>query len=336
MNLLRSSHLIALAGLAVAALSLSAQQKKEKAKPEPQTWEEKAAARFTGPSEEQAALIDAAVPKVPTAKPAKERRILVFYRCETFIHTSIPFANHALVSMGKRTGAYEADLADQYEVFTPENLAKYDLICFNNTTSLKPNDAQKAAILDFVKSGKGIAGIHAAADNFGDWPEGLAMMGGVFNGHPWTAGGTWAFKVDDPAHTLTAAFGGKGFWHQDEIYWYKPESFEGRDKLRVLVSLDMSRPENQKAVQNEKFKDKFTGTPEDIDVAVSWCHKVGDGRVFYTNIGHRDETFWNSTMLQHYLDGIQYALGDLSAEEMPVKGLKAAPAPETPPAPAAK
>ena len=33
------------------------------------------------------------------------------------------------------------------------------------------------------------------------------MMGGQFNGHPWTANGTWAFKVDDPTHPLNQAFG---------------------------------------------------------------------------------------------------------------------------------
>lgn len=325
MKVLRSSHLFVLAALGLAVLTLPAQ----KAKP---TWEEQKAAKFKGPNEEQKGLIEAAVPVAPTVKPATLRRVLVFFRCEGFVHGSIPYANHALVEMGKRTGAFEADLAETYDVFTKDNLAKYDVLCFNNTTHLKPNDDQKAAILDFVNSGKGVVGIHAAGDNFGDWAEGLAMIGGVFNGHPWTAGGTWAFKLDDPAHPVNAAFDGKGFWHTDEIYWYKPESFEGRDKLRVLVSLDMSRPENQKPLDSDKAKGKFSGPKDQVDVCVSWCQKVGDGRVFYTNVGHREDTFWNPTMLRHYLDGIQYAAGDLTAADTPEPGLDVALAPATAPA----
>ncbi len=298
----------------IAALGTTLAQKK---KEEPKTWPEKAAARFgDNPTDAAKEEIAANIPDA-TAKPKSDRKILAFWRCEGFIHTSIPFGNYALKQIAEQTGAFSVDLADNYSVFTKENLAQYDAILFNNTTNLVPDESQQKAILDFINNGKGIIGIHAAADNFKQWEEGIALIGGVFNGHPWTAGGTWAFKLDDPGNTLNAAFGGEGFWHKDEIYWYKPESFQGRERLRVLLSLDMSHPENAKPLQNDKFKDKVPADPTTIDVPVSWCREVGKGRLFYTNLGHNDMTFANETVLLHMLDGIQFALGDLEADAIP-------------------
>ena len=70
-------------------------------------------------------------------------------------------------------------------------MAKYDAVVLNNTTQLAiPDDGKKQALLDFVRGGKGIVGIHAATDNFYKWPEAAAMMGGLFAGHPWGGGGT--------------------------------------------------------------------------------------------------------------------------------------------------
>ncbi len=303
---------------ALLPLGLLAQNPAPEKPAKPQTWEEKAAERFgNNPTDEHKALIEAALPKA-TATPKAARRVLVFYRCEGFIHTSIPFCNHAMKKTAESTGAFAADFADQYEVFTKENLAKYDAIIFNNTTGLNPNDDQRAAILDFINGGKGIVGFHAAADNFGKWDEGIALIGGIFNGHPWGAGGTWAFKVEDPGHVLNAAFKGQGFWHKDEIYWYKPENFQGREKLRVLLSLDMSKSENQKPLENEKEQPKLAGkAPADVDVPVSWCREIGKGRLFFTNLGHNDLTFANQVVLQHMLDGIQYALKDIDADAIP-------------------
>jgi len=303
---------------------ISARDKNKKVPPP--TWKEKAAARFGDtPHPDQKAKIDAALPTA-TVQPKKDHKILVFWRCEGFIHTSIPFGNYAIEEIAKTSKVFSVDLADSYDVFTAKNLTQYDAILFNSTTHLTPNQEQRRAILDFVKGGKGIIGFHAAADNFGGWDDGIAMIGGIFNGHPWTAGGKWAFKLDDPDHPLNAAFKGKGFWHTDEIYWYKPESFQGREKLRVLLSLDMSKEKNIKQLENGRYKDKFKGAAKEVDVPVSWIHEVGKGRVFFTNLGHRDDTFWNPVVLQHMLDGIQYALGDLKADATPSAALHQKPA----------
>jgi type 1 glutamine amidotransferase len=136
----------------------------------------------------------------------------------------------------------------------------------------------------------------------------------------------YQLKCSNPEHL-------KGFWHKDEIYWYKPENFQGRDKLRVLLSLDLSKAENQKPLANDTDKEKLKGTaPADVDVPVSWCREVGKGRLFFTNLGHNDLTFANKAALQHMLDGIQYALTDLDADATPSGSVKVevAPAPEQP------
>jgi uncharacterized protein len=271
------------------------------------TWLKKKAEIFKPLSSEQMAAIENAAPSIATAAPKKERRMLVFYRCEGYVHSSIPHANLAIEAMGKKTGAFTIDLADTYDVFNTKNLEQYDAILLNSTSGMQfETPQQQNAFLDFISGGKGLAGIHAASDNFGRHPECRAIVGGEFGGHPWTADGTWAFKLNDPDHVLNHAFGGKGFWQSDEIYQYKPETFVGQNVLRVLVSLDMTQDAVSKMI---------TDGPR--EVPVSWLRKAGEGRVFYTNFGHREDTYIQPIILKHMLDGIQYALGDLDADATP-------------------
>jgi type 1 glutamine amidotransferase len=170
------------------------------------------------------------------------------------------------------------------------------------------------ALMDFIKGGKGIVGVHAATDNFYNWPKGKGwtdaseMWGGKFTGHPWTSGGTWAFKIDDPDHPLMAAFEGKNFKLSDEIYRTDAPLYS-RSKQRVLMSLDMSDPTtaNAKGVK-----------PSDADTGITWIKTWGKGRMFYCSLGHNNAIFWNPTILQHYLDGIQFATGDYKVDTTPI------------------
>jgi len=270
-------------------------------------WEKQKAERFKPISATEKQRIRAAVPNQLAAAPKAPRRVLVFYRCGGFVHTSIPHANECLAQMAEKTKAFTVDFADHYDVFTPENLSKYDAIVLNNTSKMQfPSPAQRDAFLDFVANGNGLVGIHAASDNFNRHPECLSLVGGTFAGHPWGAGGKWAFKLNDPNHVLNATFAGTGFWHTDEIYQYKPESYVGPNVLRVLVSLDMSK---------EAVSSRIDDGPR--EVPVSWIRTAGDGRVFYTNFGHREDTYANPMIVKHMLDGIQYALGDLEADATP-------------------
>ena len=254
-----------------------------------------------------------AMPAKATVEPAKSRKLLIFDLCGPggFKHSSIPYWDKALELMGLKTGAFSVVVSNDMNMFKDENLNQFDTVCFNNTTRLPFHSENTPelckSLMSFVKGGKGIVGIHAATDNFNDWPEAMEMMGGKFTGHPWGGGGTWAIKIDQPDHPLMAAFKGKGFKINDEIYRTDPPLYS-RDKQLVLMSLDMSDPTTRNV---RDFK------PTDEDTGISWIKTWGKGRVFYCSLGHNHHITWNPAVLQHILDGIQFAFGDLKVDTRP-------------------
>lgn len=257
--------------------------------------------------EELQKIIDA-MPSRATVAPKRPRKLLVFNLCKGFVHSSIPYGAKALEVMGKKTGAFEVVQSKDMSVFRPENLKQFDAVCFNNTTRLDFNEpALRKSLMDFVKGGKGIIGIHAASDNFYNWPEAAEMISGQFAGHPWVNRGTWAVKIEDAKHPLTVAFGGKDFRINDEIYRIKQLNL--RKNCHVLLRLDMTDETNITKARNLK--------PTDTDIPISWVRSYGKGRVFYCSLGHNHHIFWNPAVLRHYLDGIQFALGDLAVDTTP-------------------
>jgi len=267
------------------------------------------------PTTEELAAIDKALPTKLSVEPKNPRRILLFYKCD-YPHSSIATGIAAFEKMGQATKAFAVDSTDNPEKFSAQNLAQYDAILLNNSVGYETflNETQRQALLDFVKSGKGLIGIHAAADACKEWKPGADLMGGVFECHPWTSKGTWALKVESPLHPLNTAFGETGDFINDEIYHYRNGSFS-TDRSRVLLSLDMEQPRN---FLGSGLQQKNAGViAKENDYPVAWLHQHGKGRVFYSNLGHNHSTYWNPKVLQHYLDGIQYALGDLEADATP-------------------
>lgn len=261
-----------------------------------------------GVSDEEIAKIREAAPSECAVQPKAERHLLVFNLCQGFNHSSIPYWDKALEIMAEKSGAFKVTFSKDIAIFDTEKLKPFDGICFNNTTSLRFTDSQKEALMSFVKGGKGIIGIHAATDNFNGWPEAQHMMGGTFTGHPWTANGTWAIKIDDPTHPLMASFKELTFKLSDEIYRTDAPYYD-RTKQRVLMTLDMSdsRTANARGVK-----------PSDADTGLSWIKDYGEGRIFYGSLGHNHPITWNAAVLAHYLAGIQFALGDLECDTTPI------------------
>jgi type 1 glutamine amidotransferase len=240
-----------------------------------------------------------AMPSKPSAKPAKTRQVLVYSKPSGFKHGSIPTGIKALRIMAEMTKAFEATFTLETKEFTKEGLSKYDMIIFNNCTHVQKaftEPAQREAILGFIKSGKAFAGFHSASDGgMPQWQEYTDMIGGCFAGHPWGAGGKWPFFVEDKKHPVNKAFVNNEFMFSDEIYQYKGYD---RSNLRILIGLD-------------SVKSGKKGNSKTNDYPVSWIRSYGKGRIFYSNFGHNKATWWTPFLLQHFLDGIQWALGDI-------------------------
>ena len=270
---------------------------------------------------EQRQSIDAALPTRAPVKPKQPRRLLVVnlqmrngapVQGPSF--AALAAQNYALEQMGKRTGAYEMVVSNDTEVFRPGRIKQFDAICFCNSLGVLFDDPElKKSLLDFVAAGKGLIGIHDGLATFvqwpqyDQWPEFGRMLGGTENGgHPWD--GEMSIKVDDPTSPLTAMFGSKTFMIRDQAFQLQEPSL--RDRLHVLLSIDVN---GTVAPRRQFFKTRI----EDRDFPMSWIKPSGKGRVFFTAFGHSDYTFWNPTMLAHFLAGIQYALGDLEADDRP-------------------
>ena len=283
-------------------------------------------------SEEVIKKITEAAPAKAAAKPAKPRKLLVFTRCTGYRHSSIPVGSKALEILGTKTGAFQVTVTDDPSYFDADKLKDFDAVFMNNCSGkpLAPGKGRTAEekklekkrlknLLEFVRGGKGLAGLHAATDCMYHLPEYGQMIGGVFAGHPW---GRIYVRVDEPKHPVNAAFAPEGFKFSDEIYRFKaPYS---REKQRVLLSIDV-------------VKSKLTGHRglwANWDHGLSWVKSCGKGRVFYMAFGHRHEIFWNKMILRHLLDGVQFTLGDLAGDTTagppcPEKPTKAS-APATP------
>lgn len=277
------------------------------------------------PTKKELKKMEKAMPQKPSVQPEKKRNVLVFSVSWGYVHQSIPFGKKAFELLGKKTGAYEATVSDDISMFEMENLEKFDAVIFNNTNneiflpedfdSLSNEGKEKAAKYDkklkenfvnFLKSGKGLAVLHAGVASFRKWEEFGEIIGARFDNHPWNSGSTVTLKADEPDHPIVKAFEGKPFEVTDEIYQVKaPYS---RDNLRVLLTIDTTRTDM--TVKNIHRADG--------DFAMSWIKNYGKGRVFYNALGHERHIFWNPAILQHLLDGIQFVLGDLKCETTPV------------------
>jgi type 1 glutamine amidotransferase len=251
--------------------------------------------------------ITAALPARPVVVPRKARKLLVFWRADAILHKGgVPAANTAIELLGKKTGAFEAHFTRDFEALDPAVLARYDALVLNSTAHLVIPEPAKKALLDYVTGGGGIVGIHAAIDTFKKWPEGAAIIGATFGGHPWGPSGSWQVRLEEPGHPLLRAWGGKDFKMHDEFY--ELAAPYDRSDRRVLMSLDVRDPATAGVTPLHR---------SDKDFAVSWIKRHGRGRVFYCMFGHIGEPFQSRAVLAYYLDGIQYALGDLEVDASP-------------------
>ena len=143
------------------------------------------------------------------------------------------------------------------------------------------------------------------------WPEWNRIIGGYFKWH-WNDPQVITVKIDDPKSPLTAMFKGREWEIRDETYTFNQESFS-RENVRVLTSVNYD-----KMSVEDKAKEPAPQRT-DHDYALSWVRREGKGRLFYEAHGHGERNYAVTPFLEHVLAGVQYAIGDLKADDTPVK-----------------
>ncbi|NLC56285.1 MAG: hypothetical protein GX774_05555 [Armatimonadetes bacterium] len=226
-------------------------------------------------------------------EPFAARHQLLYYSlCTGFRHDIINYSHGVLKQIGRESGAFKVTVCEDAAKITPEYLAQFDAILLYTTGTPFPTPEAKQALLDFVNGGKAVIGVHSATDTHYDWPEFGALMGAYFDGHPWTQ--EVGIRVDDPNHPATRMIP-EGWKVTDEIYQFRDWS---RDKVHMLLSLDNRTVDVNK--EGVKRADK--------DFAVAWCKEVGQGRLFFTSLGHTKEVWDDPIFRQHLLHGILWAV----------------------------
>jgi len=294
------------------------------------------------------ALLAGLAAAADAADPAKPKRLLLVTHSGGFMHDSIGVAEQVLKEIGPKNGfevtcyRFTADpdakvkvkkkidgkevvveeqalqaYSDKYRVTTGEQgkpgedvtkeqcgrinastLKDFDVVLFFTTGKPKGDPFPPALTEDeekdlhaWVKAGHAFAGTHCATDTLYTTPYG-DLIGALFQTHP--AQQKIRLKVEDPKHPAAKSFT-DGMDYFDEWYIFRDAPYS-RDKLHIILSMDPT-----------SFKPNYVR--KDSDYAISWCHEVGQGRVFYTSMGHRRETWRDPRFQESLIGGLKWTLG---------------------------
>jgi type 1 glutamine amidotransferase len=230
----------------------------------------------------------------PFAAHAQPRRNRLLYLTHSagYRHEAIPLSRTILSRLGENSGLFDVTETEHATELTTENLARHAAVMFFTTGDLPMSVAQKAALLEFVRSGHGFVGVHSATDTFYEWPDYGALIGGYFDGHPWHQ--SVRIAVPDPADALVS-FLGRSFEIKDEIYQIRDFDEQGS---HVLMRLD----EDSVDLRRDGVHQRSYGWP------LAWTRSYGQGRVFYTALGHEEAVWRDARYQQLLLNAIRWSM----------------------------
>ena len=231
--------------------------------------------------------------------PAADFDALVFSKTLLFRHPSITNGIAAIKQLGAENH-FHVDATEDAACFTRSNLARYRVVIFLSTSGDILNGDQQAAFRDFIERGGGLAAIHAAVAGEvateGSWPWYGEALCARFTNHSAIVQAT--VTIEDRKNPSTVPLP-EHWMRTDE--WYNFISAP-RGCARVLASLDETT---------------YKGGSMGPDHPVSWCRRVGKGRIWYTALGHTEASFTEPLFLKHLLGGIQLAAGTKPADFKP-------------------
>lgn len=216
-----------------------------------------------------------------TTTSSAQKKVLIFSKTQGFRHSSIEKGAQVLKRLLDNE-KISSDHSEDAALFTDQVLKKYDAIIFLSTTGNILDKTQQDAFVRYIQSGKGFVGIHAATDTEFEWPWYNGLVGAYFSSHP--AVQKAKLDVIDRKHAATK--------HLDPIWWHKDEWYNFKDVkegLHVLMNLD------EKSYNGGKMGDHHP---------ISWSQNYDGGKVFYTGLGHTEESYDEPEFQKHLIGGI--------------------------------
>jgi type 1 glutamine amidotransferase len=264
--------------------------------------------------------------------PPPHKKLLFLTHAALYKHSSLAPAERAVAELGARDG-YDVTTREGYKqesnaldlsFLTPEFLAGFDGLMLMTNGNLPLTDAQKAAIVDYVRGGHALVGVHCATLTLYNYPAFGEMLGGYYRRSivPVTAvaaGRTAVLKVEDTTNPATRMLG-DSWTLNEEFYQFGTEIWDParptenvsqvgrlhiplaftRDRVHVLLSLDTDKTD---------IADLGPEIKKGGDYPQAWTRPFGTGRVFYTALGHRDDIWSTDDKFRaHVSGGIRWAL----------------------------
>jgi hypothetical protein len=250
-----------------------------------------------------------------------KHKILYFSFSEGFEHSPIgrngkplSFSEELLVNEGKKHGV-EVVCSKDGRIFDGD-LGQFDAFAFYTQGDLthsggrfegQPMSAEgKKRLLSAIHEGKGFVGFHSASDTFHSRGPGgenqtevdpyIAMLGGEFIIHGSQQKAKMRLTSPDFPECNTL---GDGFTVLEE--WYALKNF-AKD-LHVIL-LQETQGMHDACYQRPPFP-------------ATWARRHGNGRVFYTSLGHREDVWTNPACQQVILGGFAWALKEAEADVTP-------------------
>ena len=207
--------------------------------------------------------------------------VLVITETNGWVHDSIDSGLFLIKDIGDRNN-FNVYYSDDSSVITDNNLKDIKTIIFLNTTQEILTDDEQKVMENFIKSGKGFVGVHAAADTEYDWQWYGKLVGAYFRSHPDVMNAK-IFTVD---HSITDHL---DYEWEIEDEWYNFDYTN--NNINILLNLD------EKSYEGGEHPDYHP---------ITWFHEYDGGRSFYTGLGHTKEVYLDERFIKLLEKGILY------------------------------
>jgi uncharacterized protein len=222
--------------------------------------------------------------------PDDQTTVLLFSKATGFRHgESIETGKKTFAKMAKENNWFLYS-TEEGGIFNAEQLSKFDVVIFNNSTGRVLNDNQQLVLEEYVTGGGTLIGIHGAGDDshHWDWYE-QSLMGSRFSHHPIDPQLQETELILNEKGDSTLVRGLPRSWkHTDEWYvFYENPRTKGFELLYTIDGEKIDPSGNMLWINDKNF-----GMGKDHPIA--WYKVIGSGRTFYTSLGHTPETWQQS------------------------------------------